>query len=478
MTTSIVFLLGAGFSSPFGVPTMYPFLESFRETAKRKYPQLCGTLDQHFQRLDEESDLEALLSSLGKAERLLDAVPPDCSPPKEYEEWHKQSIYLKSNLISYIIERCERFDANLAVTVLVPAMRRLCTSPTVADIHLFTTNYDRIIEYICEAAEIDYADGFGSTDRELVAPWNRRYEEKKVRIYKLHGSVTYYVDQKKGSPQTFLRLDRGYPLPGPDFRLSREGKELEPLMVLPTLEKDALGDPYAHLNQLFTETMARTHLVVAVGTSLRDNHLVSAMNYNVDRVVVLIVDTDPTHAMDRIPNVTTVPLRADSRAFFERSIERLISATQGINHERSRDEVQRVVEEFASNEVDALSRVASLTDSQQEALNCIVESNSEKELLGALQKVRGITEEKVIEAVGARTALECPAEIRKAATSCLGLCASTSGINILSRVAREDSASDVRLEAYLALRALGTRSSLDALASARERWPQDAYFSN
>ena len=478
MTTSIFFLLGAGFSAPFGIPTMYPFLESFRETAKRKYPQLWCTLEQHFQRLDEESDLEALLSSLGRAERLMDAVPPGCAPPKEYKEWQEQSRYLKSHLISYIIERCERFDANLAVEVLAPPMRKLCASSKVADVHLFTTNYDRIIEYICEAAGIDYADGFGSNDRELVAPWNRRFEEKKVRIYKMHGSVTYYVDQKKGSPQTFLRLDRGYPLPGPDFRLSREGKELEPLMVLPTLEKDALGDPYAHLHQVFTETMARTHLVVAVGTSLRDNHLVSAMNYNVDRVVVLLVDTDPTHARDRIPNVTTVPLRADSRAFFQRSVARLVAAIQELNSETSRDEVRRVMEEFATNEVDALSRVASLTDSQQEALNCIVESDSEKEILGALQKLRGIAEERVIDAIGARTAAEFPVEVRKAATACLGLSGAASGIETLSRVAQRDRASDVRLEAYLALKALGKKDSLDALASARERWPRDAYFSN
>ena len=478
MTTSIVFLLGAGFSAPFGIPTMHPFLESFRKTAKQKYPELCATLERHFRRLDEESDLEALLSSLGRAERLLDAVPPDCAPAKEYEEWQEQSRYLKSHLISYIIERCERFDASLAVEVLVPVMRRLYTSPAVANVHLFTTNYDRIVEYICEAARIDYADGFGPSGRALVAPWNRRFEGKKVRIYKLHGSVTYYVDQKRGGPQTFLRLDRGYPLPGPDFRLSREGKELEPLMVLPTLEKDALGDPYAHLNHVFAETIASTQLVVAVGTSLRDNHLVSAMNYNVDKVVVLVVDTDPTHARNRIPNVATVQLKADSKAFFQRSVKRLVSAIQGLNGEKSRDEVRRVVEEFASNEADALSRVASLTDGQQEALNCIVESDSEKKVLGALQELRGIAEEKVITAISAMTAAECQVEVRKAATACLGLSGAASGIRTLGRVAREDRASDVRLEAYLALKALGTGSALDALASAGERWPRDAYFSN
>ena len=55
--------------------------------------------------------------------------------------------------------------------------------------------------------------------------------------YKLHGSVTYYGDRDAQKANRFFRLDRGYPLPSPNFRLTREGNALEPLMVLPTLEK-------------------------------------------------------------------------------------------------------------------------------------------------------------------------------------------------------------------------------------------------
>ena len=116
---------------------------------------------------------------------------------------------------------------------------------------------------------------------------------------------------------TFLRLDRGYPLPGPDFRLSREGNELEPLMVLPTLEKDALGEPYSHLNHMFTDTMADTLLVIAVGISLRDNHIASAINYNAENVVVLLVDDDPIFPGRRIAGVRNLKLSTDARTFFE-----------------------------------------------------------------------------------------------------------------------------------------------------------------
>ena len=322
MAMSIAFLLGAGFSAPYGIPTMRPFLHSFRRMAESKYPDLHDTLELHFARLGDDSDIEALLSGLGKAERLADAMPRGVVDSAELRLWQEQSRFLKSHLISYIIEQCERYDEEAVKSVLSPSLRMLADLDEIEMVHIFTTNYDRIVEIACEEADIEYADGFGETGNELVAPWTRTFD-KKVCIYKLHGSVSYYVDQARGGTSKFLRLDRGYPLPGPDFRLSREGNELEPLMVLPTLEKDTLGEPYSHLNHLFTEILSQTVLVVAVGTSLRDNHIVGAINFNADNVVVLLVDVDPTIPAHQILGIKNIKLGADARSFFEGSIFRL-----------------------------------------------------------------------------------------------------------------------------------------------------------
>ena len=108
MSRSVVFLLGAGFSAPFGVPTMRPFLKSFRELARGKYPDLCDILDQHFTGLDDDSDIEALLGSLDRAERLKESLPAGQDIPDMFTSWQDKSRYLKSHLISYIIEECER----------------------------------------------------------------------------------------------------------------------------------------------------------------------------------------------------------------------------------------------------------------------------------------------------------------------------------------------------------------------------------
>ena len=191
----MIFLLGAGFSAPFDIPTMTPFLRSFKEIAERKYPDLVDTLQEHLAKIPEDSDIEALLSSLGSGERLRESLPPTMTMTDELKRWERESQLLKSHLSSYIIERCERFDRDRAVAIIAPLLRRLFQSARIQHAHLFTTNYDRIIEHVCESSEIDISDGFDRPTREQAAPWSRNFSAK-LRLYKLHGSVTYYVDKK------------------------------------------------------------------------------------------------------------------------------------------------------------------------------------------------------------------------------------------------------------------------------------------
>ena len=477
MPVSLAFLLGAGFSAPYGIPTMRPFLHSFRRMARSQYPNLHNTLERHFNRLGNDSDIEALLANLGKAERLADAMPGGDIDSKELRVWQEQSRYLKSHLISYIIEQCERFEVEPVKTVLAPSLKALTDRAEIETIHIFTTNYDRIVEVACEEAGIEYADGFGRTSNELVAPWTRTFD-KKVCVYKLHGSVSYYVDQARGDSPKFLRLDRGYPLPGPDFRLSREGNELEPMMVLPTLEKDALGEPYSHLNHLFTETMSQTLIVVAVGISLRDNHIVSAINYNADNVIVLLVDVDPTVPGRHIPGITNVKLGADARVFFESSIFRLADVLNKYTGAGRKAELLEVLEGFVDGEASELAKKTTLTDEQKNALEQLVSSVRSDKLLEAIQELRGVNEGGVIRAIGEMSNKRYPSDVRKAVAGCLGYSGTRPAITWLGNIAKEDALSDVRLEAYLALSAIGSEAAMKSLEEARNCWPSDSYFAS
>jgi hypothetical protein len=68
------------------------------------------------------------------------------------------------------------------------------------------------------------ADGFARSTSEVVSPWKRGLRLSGLTFAKLHGSVTWYRDEHPSSP-VYLRLDRGYPLPEPDFHLSRGGAD-------------------------------------------------------------------------------------------------------------------------------------------------------------------------------------------------------------------------------------------------------------
>lgn len=475
MTASVLFVLGAGFSAPFDVPTMRPFLRSFEEMAKKKYPELVDTLQKHLSKLMDDSDIEALLTSLGSAESVINSLPPEMPVSEDLKQWEKESRFLKAHLVSYIIERCERFNRERAESVLEPLIRRLYQSSSIRETHLFTTNYDRIIEHVCESCGIDFSDGFDKPRRELAAPWTRAFDGK-IRLYKLHGSVTYYVDKELENEPTFLRLDRGYPLPSPDYCLTREGHEIEPLMVLPTLEKEALGDPYGHLNHLFVETMSRTKIVIAIGTSLRDDHLVSAINYNTDNIVVLLVDTDPARARTRIPGVESITLKASTEDFLNVSTGRLVSLFESCVEERDRAEIIQEVNDFARREFEEISQSISMTEDQREALYAIRSDSNENDILRALQNLHGVANGRVIETVISKCHPSNSDVIRKAAVGCLGLSGSPAAVAALQAVATEDQSPDVRLEGYLALRNIGTKDAESALELAQSKWPEDKYL--
>ena len=475
MRSSVLFVLGAGFSAPFDIPTMTLFLQSFEETAKRKYPELFETLQQHLSKIPKDGDLESLLSSLGSAERIRDSLPPNVPITNEQSKWELESHFLKSHLSSYIIERCERFDRDRAVTAITPLLRGLSQSSAIREAHLFTTNYDRIIEHVCESSSLDLSDGFGRPTHEQSAPWTRNFSST-IRLYKLHGSVTYYVDKESGEEPTFLRLDRGYPLPSPDYRLTREGHNLEPLMVLPTLEKDALADPYGHLQNLFVDAMSRPSVVVAIGTSLRDELLVSAMKYRAKNIVVLIVDIDPRSAAGQIASVDSVTLPARAEDFLSVSADRLVGLFEKCVKESDRTTIARHVKEFASREYAEILQRSSMSDEQREALDIVRSDHSETSVLGALHRLHGIADESVINAVIVRSRHPNTDLVRKAAAGCLGLSGNPVAVSGLRAVAIEDQSSDVRLESYLALQRIGTREAEEVLGVARSKWRDDRYF--
>lgn len=476
MTGKVSFVLGAGFSAPFNIPTMKPFLSSFYDFSSRRYSLLTDTLESHMKKLTDDSDIEELLSNLSKAEELSSAMPSQSHMSSELDRWSTESRSLKAHLISYIIERCEQFDRDQANECIGPFFNELNSHIALEEINFFTTNYDRILEFVSDANSIPMSDGFVVDEDDLVAPWCGDFSAK-FRLYKLHGSVTYYVDRQRDTDKKFLRLDRGYPpLPGPDFRLSRQGRALEPLMVLPTLEKEAMDDPYGHLMHKFTETLSKGGLVVALGTSLRDAHLVSAMTYSKDEIVMLVVDIEPDYAIARIPEIDCVSLKANVSECLIELFQPIVNLAGECAKLSSKADILSEVNAFADKYNNFADVRKSISNEDKDALVLLRNTTDDGVKLKVIRSLFGHSDPLVVNSVIGFLLSDESAAVRKGAAGFLGVGKISTAVSALAEAAKVDSSSDVRLETYLALINIGGNEAHSALVLAKENWPNDSFF--
>jgi hypothetical protein len=336
---------------------------------------------------------------------------------------------------------------------------------------IFTTNYDRVPEYLCETLELPWTDGYEVG--KVVSPWTGAFDED-VAIAKLHGSVTWYTDSD-GSPQ-HLRLDRGYPLPGADFRLSRSGHDLDPLMIIPTLEKQTLGPPYNQLQNLFADALAKAKLLVVVGSSLRDDHLVGAIEFRRASLTVLLVGRQGRESAARLQNISAIPLEADSEDFFRFALEGLKELRESVASIDDKTTLDAVVEEFARRESTRIEELVTLSPELQEALMNLQEDKSVVAALEAIDIVRGSNHPTVTSALAKLLSSSSNDDLRLAAAGCLGQAKLVDAIPQLRTASMADSSPAVRLEAALALSLIGTSEAMDALNERRSARPDDVFI--
>jgi len=458
---SVVFLLGAGFSAPLGVPTMRPFFEDFVGFSKRRYPELQATLDELLKGLGGDPDLEALLAKLNSAVEVEKAALPPSFDKSQLHGWIEDAKSIRAHLLAYIVERCEQFDRQRS--------EESCGSffASVADgAIVFTTNYDRVPEYVCDTLELNWTDGFGP--HRVVSPWTGEFEAP-LAIAKLHGSVTWYTDSS--GPTEHLRLDRGYPLPGAEFRLSRAGRDLDPLMIIPTLEKQTLGAPYNQLQNLFADSLSRARLLVVIGSSLRDDHLVGAIEFRRESLAVLIVGRKSRESAQRLQGVVVAPLEADSDSFLRFGLEEFRTLRQAVATVEDKNDVDEAVKDFASREEKRIEEAAGLPADVQTAL-ADLQGDIPTKQLKALEAVRGSGHPGVTSAVARVLSTSLDVDVRVAAAGCLGVGPVTDAVPALRAAALSDPAASVRLEAALALNGIRTPEALAALEERRSARPR------
>lgn len=156
-------------------------------------------------------------------------------------------------------------------------------------LHIFTTNYDRLIEYGCDLLGLRLVDRFVGNlapvfhssrlgvDLHYNPPGIRgepRYLEGVVRLTKLHGSVDW---QRGDGPSGGLEVQRcALPFGAPDTHPEIADRSGERLLVYPNPAKDVetLEYPYAELFRDFAAAVCQPNaVVVTYGYGFGDDHV-------------------------------------------------------------------------------------------------------------------------------------------------------------------------------------------------------------
>lgn len=153
-------------------------------------------------------------------------------------------------------------------------------------LHVFTTNYDRLIEHGCDLAGLRIIDRFAGAlnpvfrasrvelDMHYNPPGIRgepRFLEGVVRFTKLHGSLDWFFNKEQ------RRIHRkGIPFGAPANHSDMPKEPIDTVMVYPNAAKDVETTqyPYAELFRDFAAAVCRPNaVVVTYGYGFGDDHI-------------------------------------------------------------------------------------------------------------------------------------------------------------------------------------------------------------
>jgi len=283
-------IVGSGHSCAYGLPTM----QDIGSYLLSELPQLLTESDsiRLWERISEsiEKDFEEGLNGLSASDKGVDEL-----------------LHAMRRLITVLFrERCSASECcflseglfenpnKVGLLRLTKMVYRGC-SPNTAGIDIITTNYDTLMELLCDAAGLPVQTGFqghrfrGFAPDTLVNPIysQRTVSEKRrvkrdfnivrsVRILKPHGSVNWVID-------------RGRPVEMLAYGDSDEGAIIVPG---PFKYKDALvNSVFDEIRMIMNNVLKSTPAVVAIGFGFNDDHLQSIIKDRLSLGMPMIILT-------------------------------------------------------------------------------------------------------------------------------------------------------------------------------------------
>lgn len=246
LENSPLIVLGSGASMPYGLPSMSNLADCIKSNSIIKddpnYGKFCASLS--------SDGLEKAIDSVSLNEETLIAIRTIT-----WEEVNRRDLdYLKTNAFSPPESLVKLFEKVIA--------------PTPNKVVVVTTNYDRLPDYAADGIGASSVTGFeGSYIRKFELPNNAvttkrvRARERIVEIWKVHGSLDWFIDAKEGISS---------------FRLSQEiPAGFSPLIVPPGKNKysSTHNEPYRSVISEADKAFTTAGAYLCVGYGFNDEHI-------------------------------------------------------------------------------------------------------------------------------------------------------------------------------------------------------------
>lgn len=177
--------------------------------------------------------------------------------------YERSAANLRKRILEFMSEKCFQFDrdeANRLFSGFVTAIAK-------KGYPVYTTNYDFSFEHVAIENGIQINDNFFTKGQRVL--WNPSIDfpvGNALTIVKLHGSVTWYVDDE-GNIERIHSSTKINPI----------GKRINRIVIAPTRFKDIYAQHFFALYSHFLTDLATSRVLVVTGHSLRDDYLRAAI---------------------------------------------------------------------------------------------------------------------------------------------------------------------------------------------------------
>ena len=284
---NIAFLLGAGASNQFGIPTTDVLASDLLKIIDD--PALDVILDD-----SEYNDIEALIKAIQQIRDLqnnigLNLIDLEDAQRDDVIQTSERYGDIEQKVFDFIRKKCGTADYSYAVKIFKPILELQKRT----NLRIFTTNYDMIIEEVCKKLKIDYNDGFKQERHgyNIIFDPEHFSANSELQLFKIHGSINWWSDNKR---QKIFRLDPAL-----------QGIEgYKNLMIYPAEKEDYFNYPFNILQYMFNITLNEIDELIVVGHKFGDKNILAPIRAALERTnfELTIVNPDASKLKETLFN--------------------------------------------------------------------------------------------------------------------------------------------------------------------------------